>query len=121
MLCRALGITGRYEADLYLAIESCVLPSDEDHTTQAIITVYQKFSSLKALELRDVESLWDELDGIIYDDTLGELLVPFFPSLEHFVFTSSHYTEYEPALRDIVTSCRTLKRIVYSNNKYLSH
>jgi len=101
-----------------LAIELCVLPSDEDYSTQAIITVYQKFLSLKALELHDVESLWDELDGIIYDDTLGELLVPFFPSLnEYFVFTSSHYTEYEPALRDILTSCSTLKHVVYSQGR----
>lgn len=103
-----------------LAIESCVLPCKKDfQTVQTIITVYQNFSNLNTLELRYVNDEWSCAECYdIFDDPSGVLLVPFFPSLVHFVVTGDHYIR--SALRETIISCRTLQCLVYSNNKCLS-
>ena len=98
---------------LYLAIEACVLLPFRKDNHARLMGLYQKCSKLRGLE--SYRGGWSCLDCKIIVGGQSSSLLSNFPSLTHCFTTDIQHT----TLQDVLSSCRNLKCLKYSNSQSL--
>ena len=90
---------------IYLAIDLCALMPDKQ-ATEEIVNLYQKCSSLKALEIKYCENC--------HEHQSFSLLAKF-SSLLHLLINTLYFN-HPTAVTDIISACTTLRFLIYSTN-----